>query len=110
LLKELTSMTASIAKRDLAFEPPRQTYINVRLEEPNLFAPAADRPKPGLFAIIAQRMAAIVAWNRHLDEAAELRAMTDRELADIGLNRGDINRVFTNDFNRDLREARALLG
>ena len=43
-------MTAHIAKSDLAFELPKQTYINVRLEEPNLSAPVIEQPKPGLFA------------------------------------------------------------
>lgn len=103
-------MTAHIAKGDLAFELPKQTYINVRLEEPNLFAPVVDQPKPGLFGRIAQRIAAFAARSRHHADAAELRGMTDRELADIGLNRGDLDRVFSAEYNRDLREARALLG
>ncbi len=103
-------MTASIAKSDLAFELPRQTYINVRQEEPNLFAPAAKQSNPGLFARIAQRVTGFAAWSRDRTDAAELRGMTDRELADIGLNRGDLDRVFSHEYNRDLREARALLG
>ena len=36
--------------------------------------------------------------------------MTERELSDIGLNRGDIGRVFSIEHSKDLREARALLG
>ncbi len=103
-------MTAHIAKSDLAFELPKQTYINVRLEEPNLSAPVIEQPKPGLFAWIAQRIAAFSEWSQSRAQAEELRGMTERELADIGLNRGDLNRVFSQEHNRDLREARALLG
>lgn len=103
-------MTAPIAKTDLAFELPRQTYINARLEEPNLFADQAATPKPGLFAWIADRVNAFVTWNRYATEAAHLRAMTDRELADIGLTRGDIGRAFSPAYGEDLRQARALLG
>lgn len=103
-------MTAHIAKSDLAFELPKQTYINVRLEEPNLSAPVVDQPKPGLFGWIAQQLATFSEWSQARSEAEELRGMTERELADIGLNRGDLNRVFSQEHNRDLREARALLG
>ena len=103
-------MTAPIAKSNLAFELPRQTYINVRLEEPNLFAPSADQDKPGLLGWIAARVTGYVEWNRQRTQAAELKGMTDRELADIGLNRGDIDRVFSASFDKDMRQARALLG
>lgn len=103
-------MTAHSAKSNLAFELPRQTYINVRLEEPNLYAFEAPTQKTGLFASIAARLAAFTSRNRQAAEAAELHGMTDRELADIGITRGDINRVFSADHARDLHQARALLG
>jgi len=103
-------MTAHTAKSNLAFELPRQTYINARLEEPNLYSFNEPAPKSGLFGWIAQRVANIVARNRQVAQAAELRAMTDRELSDIGVSRGDIGRVFTADYARDMRHARALLG
>ncbi len=103
-------MTAHTAKSNLAFELPRQTYINVRLEEPNLYAYEAPAEKTGPLAWIAQRLAAFTTHSRKAQQVAELRAMTDRELADIGISRGDINRVFTADHARDMHEARALLG
>jgi hypothetical protein len=37
---------------------------------------------------------------------AELQAMSDRELMDVGLNRGDLQRVFDPVYNRDLVTAR----
>lgn len=103
-------MTAPIAKSNLAFELPRQTYINVRLEEPNLYAAPVEAPRPGFWARLADAVTVFVARHREAAQAAELRAMTDRELADIGISRGDIDRVFSREYSRDLREARALLG
>jgi len=51
----------------------------------------------GLFA---QLTAAFVAWNETRKTAQALNNLTDRELADIGLNRGDIMNVAQNDFIR----------
>lgn len=102
-------MTVQLTKSNLAFELPRQTYINARLEEPNLFAETVTPARQGVFAWIAARVAAITAWNQQAAQAAELYAMTDRELDDIGVNRGDVGRMFSTNHARDLREARALL-
>lgn len=103
-------MTAHTAKSNLAFELPRQTYINVRLEEPNLYAYEAPAEKSGPLTWIAQRLAAFTTRSRDAEQMAELRAMTDRELADIGISRGDISRAFIADHARDMYEALALLG
>jgi len=103
-------MTAQFTKTNLTFELPRQTYINARLEEPNLFAEPAAPARQGVFAWIAARVAAFAAWNQQSAQAAELYAMTDRELDDIGVTRGDVGRMFSANAARDLREARALLG
>jgi uncharacterized protein YjiS (DUF1127 family) len=102
-------MTAPIAKLDLTYELPRQTYINARLEEPNLYGAGAGKPATGLFGWIAARVAAFADWQRQRADAVQLRGMTDRELADIGLTPGDIDRAFSAEFNKDLRQARALL-
>jgi uncharacterized protein YjiS (DUF1127 family) len=102
-------MITSVTTAKFVYELPRDTYINARLEEP-VWLPADPRePKPGLFARIAQRVAAFAAWNRARVQAAELNGMSDRELADIGLNRGDIGRAFSAEHQADLRQARALL-
>lgn len=102
-------MTTTVSTAHFVYELPRDTYINARLEEP-VWLPADPRePKPGLSARIAQRVAVFAAWKRQLAQAAELNGMTDRELADIGLNRGDLNRVFSAEHQAELRQARALL-
>lgn len=103
-------MTAQFSKSNLAYELPRQTYINVRLEEPNLFTDTVSPDKPSLLYRLAARIAAFATRARHSADRAELHAMTDRELDDIGLTRGDIGRAFSTNYARDLREARALLG
>ena len=48
-------------------------------------------------------MAAFRAWRLERRAQTELGNMTDRELMDIGLNRGDLMRVFNPAQNADLR-------
>jgi uncharacterized protein YjiS (DUF1127 family) len=99
-------MSAPIAKSHFTFASPNLTYIDASAEEPNLRALPTTEPKVGLFGWVADRYAAFVAWNRTQEDAAELANMSERDLADIGLNRGDLHRVFTPEFNRDLIVAR----
>ena len=99
-------MSAPIAKSHLTFATPNLTYIDARAEEPNLRALPASQPKAGLFGWVADRYAAFVTWNRMQDQAAELASMSERDLADIGLNRGDLQRVFTPEFKKDMIVAR----
>lgn len=96
-------MSAPIAKSHMAFELPKLSYIDTRFEEPAA-APAATPARPHTLATwIAARVAAFRAWRVEQAGIAELNAMSDRELFDVGLNRGDLDRVFDDRFNRDLR-------
>jgi uncharacterized protein YjiS (DUF1127 family) len=99
-------MSAPIAKNQLAFELPRQSYVDVSLEEPELHEAVQGEGRHGVAAWIAERIHALAEWNRWQRDLAELRMMTDHELADIGLNRGDLPRVFQPGFNQDLLVAR----
>ncbi len=47
----------------------------------------------GSMLAFARGFRALSEWSRRRREAAELNALTDRELADIGLTRGEIGRV-----------------
>ena len=47
----------------------------------------------GLMLSLAHAYRAVSEWAQRRREAAELNALTDRELADIGLTRGEIGRV-----------------
>jgi uncharacterized protein YjiS (DUF1127 family) len=47
----------------------------------------------GLMLSLARGYRAVSEWPRRRRMAAELNSLTDRELADIGLTRGDIGNV-----------------
>ena len=98
-------MSAHTADSQFAFRLPSLSYIDAKWEEPNLRAPASPaRPvaSTGLAAWLARRVSAASAWYRNHQAAAELAAMTDYELADIGLSRSDLVRVFKPGFNQEL--------
>ncbi len=98
-------MSAHIAKSQFSFELPSLSYIDARWEEPSL-REAVAAPKvvgsTGIAAWVSRQVAALVAWRRNNEAAAELRTMSDRELADIGLCRSDLSRVFQPGFSQDL--------
>ena len=81
-------MNAFVSKEELALLPaPRINY-------PEHFAEARSRrSKPGVVARLR-------AWLERRSVAAELNALSDRELADIGLSRADLGRVFEPAFIR----------
>jgi uncharacterized protein YjiS (DUF1127 family) len=91
-----------MTKSQMAFELPRLSYIDTRWEEP-VVQPAVEPVREHGFASwIAARVAAYRTWRENVRARAELNNMTDRELFDVGLNRGDLRRVFDDRFNRDL--------
>jgi uncharacterized protein YjiS (DUF1127 family) len=96
-------MSAPLTKSQMAFELPKLSYIDTRWEEPA--APAQAVPERE--HVFASWIAALVAGYRtRLARAralTELCRMSDRELEDIGLNRGDVARVFDDRLNQDLR-------
>jgi len=89
-------MSAPLAKNQMAFELPKLSYVDTRWEEPTVATPAAPVPERGLWA-------RFLAWRAETRALAELNNMSDRELYDVGLNRGDFDRVFDNRLNGDLR-------
>jgi uncharacterized protein YjiS (DUF1127 family) len=100
-------MSAHTANSQFSFELPSMSYVDAKWEEPNLLAPtAAPRVtrKGGIAAWLSRQVAAFLAWRRDSEAAAELSAMSDRELLDIGLSRVDVGRAFRPDFNEDLRQ------
>ena len=52
------------------------------------------------FGLFTAAAAAVVAWNDARVTRNALSKLTDRELEDIGLNRGDIDAVAEHDFIR----------
>jgi uncharacterized protein YjiS (DUF1127 family) len=98
-------MNARTADSQSSFHLPSLSYIDTRWEEPRprsaSSAPAMVR-KDGIVAWLWRRF---IAWHRDNQAAAALSAMTDYELKDIGLSRGDLPRVFQPEFNEDLRQS-----
>jgi uncharacterized protein YjiS (DUF1127 family) len=92
-----------MTKSRMAFELPKLSYIDTSWEEP-VVQPAAQPVRRGGFSSwIAARLAAFSAWRDQARARAELRGMSDRELFDLGLNRGDVDRIFDDRFNQDLQ-------
>ncbi|MBN8872086.1 MAG: DUF1127 domain-containing protein [Rhodospirillales bacterium] len=96
-------MSAPITKSQLGFELPKLSYVDASWEEPTLrAAPAAPARHGGLGDWMANLLATFRGWRERQAALAELSAMTDRELMDIGLNRGDLPRVFSANYRRGL--------
>jgi uncharacterized protein YjiS (DUF1127 family) len=90
-----------MTKSQMAFELPRLSYIDTRWEEPAVqnVQPAA---RPAHHSGFASWVAAYRNWRANDRALTELTNMSDRELSDIGLSRGDIHRAFDDRFNQDL--------
>jgi uncharacterized protein YjiS (DUF1127 family) len=97
-------MSAPLTKSQMAFELPKLSYIDTRWEEPDVRQPSEPVREHGFVAWIAASFEAIRARREQARAVAELNNMTDRELLDVGLSRGDFARIFDDRFNRDLVE------
>jgi uncharacterized protein YjiS (DUF1127 family) len=100
-------MSAHTANSRLSFELPSLSYIDAKWEEPNLREPTVtprSARKGSLAAWLSRRVTAFAAWRLDREAAAELSAMSDRELMDIGLSRADVGRAFAPAYNADLRQ------
>jgi uncharacterized protein YjiS (DUF1127 family) len=97
-------MSAPMTKSQLAFELPPLSYIDTRWEEPDVQPAVVPMRKHGFASWIAARAAAFRTWRENARALAELSGMSDRELFDVGLTRGDLHRVFDDRLNQDLLE------
>jgi uncharacterized protein YjiS (DUF1127 family) len=98
-------MSVHIADSQLSFHLPTLSYIDAKWEEPTLRAQAGvSRRQTGVAAWLSHQVSAFATWRRDREAAAELAAMSDHELMDIGLSRSDIFRVFDKEANQDLRQ------
>jgi len=100
----LKPMSAPLAKTDFVFKlATSQSYIDDAYDPAPV---AAARPAPrGLLLLIGDGLAyvaqSVKAWADREATLAEMSLMSDRELADIGLSRGELCRVFDADFVAD---------
>ena len=95
-------MSAPMTKSQMAFELPHLSYIDTRWEEPEVQPAVQPVREHGFASWVAARVAAYRTRRANARARAELNSMTDRELFDIGLNRGDLERMFDDRFNQDL--------
>jgi uncharacterized protein YjiS (DUF1127 family) len=96
-------MSAPITKSQMAFELPRLSYIDTRWEEPAV-APAVEPARDhGFMSWMSGVVDGYRSRRANAQSMAELAAMSERELLDIGINRGDFERIFDDRFNQDLR-------
>jgi uncharacterized protein YjiS (DUF1127 family) len=95
-----------MTKSQMAFVLPDLSYIDTIREEPEVQQATLPTPRHGFASWIAERVEAVRARRANARALAELRGMTDRELTDVGLNRGDFDRVFDSRFNQDMRSLR----
>jgi uncharacterized protein YjiS (DUF1127 family) len=97
-------MSAPIAKTDFVFKlATSQSYIDDSYDPtPNVGAQPAPR---GLLRQIADGLASLTQgvrnWADQQTTLSEMGTMSDRELADIGLSRADVPRVFDPNFLAD---------
>jgi uncharacterized protein YjiS (DUF1127 family) len=91
-------MTAPVAKAELAF------FVSDRM---SLAAPPAARRGPLTVLLVALRWLAELP--RRQVAMDELKGLTDHELADIGLSRADIHRVFDPRFTAERRAAEQVI-
>jgi uncharacterized protein YjiS (DUF1127 family) len=89
-------MNAHSPNSQFAFQLPSMSYIDAKWEEPELRSTPASvgsRRRGRIAALIA----AFKEWRERQQALIALRGMTDRELKDIGLTRGDLGRVAQGD-------------
>jgi uncharacterized protein YjiS (DUF1127 family) len=98
-------MSAHTADSRFSFKLPSLSYIDAKWEEPTLRS-SGGAPRSvsnsGLAAWLSRQIAALAGWHSDRQAAVELAAMSDHELADIGLSRSDLSRVFEPRFNQDM--------
>jgi uncharacterized protein YjiS (DUF1127 family) len=85
-------MSAPITKDQLTFSLGNMSYVDYSYDEP----PAIDvkTPSHGVGHLLSHVVEAFAAWRRRQAVLQEMAMLSDRELADIGLTRADLPRVF----------------
>lgn len=92
-------MSAPIAKDQLGFSLGNLSYIDSSFDEGA--APLVKPQDRGTSTWLARVLARFAEWQRRRAVIAEMATMTDHELADIGLSRADLARVFDPAFAAD---------
>jgi uncharacterized protein YjiS (DUF1127 family) len=92
-------MTAQITKDHFNHSLGNVSYVDYSVDEPP--ARVIEVPTLGFGKFLRKMMAAVAAWQRRQAVIREMEMLTDRDLADIGLMRSDLPRVFDPEFAAD---------
>ncbi len=95
-------MSAPISKTQFSLDVPNLSYVNAKWEEPNLAAAQTVEKPHGFTSWLGGLVTAFRVWRQRDIALGELSMMTDRELMDIGLTRGDLGHVFSANFRREM--------
>jgi uncharacterized protein YjiS (DUF1127 family) len=81
-----------MTKDQFTFSLGNASYVDYSFDEPP--AIVVKEPESGIAQILRHVVAAFAEWRRRQAVLQEMSMMSDRELADIGLSRADLPRVF----------------
>ena len=98
-LDGVTPMNAPITKDQFTFSLGNLSYVDSSYDE--VTAPVVKAPKRGVGYWLGRAVAALSEWRQRQVVMHEMDMMTDHELADIGLTRSDVARVFDPAFAAD---------
>jgi uncharacterized protein YjiS (DUF1127 family) len=101
-------MTAQITKDQFNYSLGNVSYVDYSVDEPP--ARVIEIPKLHIGLFLHRMVAAVADWRRRQVVIHEMEMLTDRDLADIGLSRSDLPRVFDADFAADHSRGRDYIG
>jgi uncharacterized protein YjiS (DUF1127 family) len=97
-------MNAPVARDQFEFSLGNLSYIGPAYEDPQRAGVKPSGQEAGGW--LHRLVMAVSAWRQRQAVLREMQTMTDRELADIGLSRADLSRVFDPAFAADYSRAR----
>lgn len=93
-------MSIHSSRQALAFKLPEMLSYHSTWDDAD-YEPVQPPHKRTLFERLSGLSRGLAVLSQRMSVRNELYSMTDRELADIGLNRYEVERVFDPDFARD---------
>jgi uncharacterized protein YjiS (DUF1127 family) len=93
------TMTAQITNDQFNYSLGNVSYVDYSYDEPP--ARVIEIPTLGIGKLLRRIVVAVAGWRRRQAVIREMETLTDRDLADIGLSRADLPRVFDPDFAAD---------
>jgi uncharacterized protein YjiS (DUF1127 family) len=85
-------MSAQITKDQFTFSLGNASYVDYSYDEPP--ATVVKAPRSGIGHWLRLAVSTLADWQRRQTVLQEMAMLSDRELADIGLSRFDLPRVF----------------